>query len=146
MKVIALSSDASKGKSTTIRLLYGLLLVEGFEQVSGTFWLWQKRIEGDFRGILIWNGIKIGINSRGDVLKLVKADLERFKSQGCQIVIFAMRSFMTEKIRVIYPDLIIVNKKHVPNAMTQDSPAVSAMHAARYAANAVDAMKLRALL
>lgn len=146
MKVLTLIGDGRRGKSTTIKLLYSLLLIEGFEQVSGSFWHFGKTNRGDLRGILTWKGILIGINSRGDEEELVVEDLNKFKNDGCQIVICAMRSKMVASVEKQFESMGVLQKNAAKGIRKDVEFDNSRMYAECHLKNAKDARELLEML
>lgn len=88
-KIIALKGVANVGKSDTIRKVYELLLKRypnaKIECRNRIF-----RIETNV--VLIIDGVKIGIESKGDPSSNLPKKLDAFKSAGCQVIICATRS------------------------------------------------------
>src|SRR5438270_370149 len=88
-KVIALRGISSKGKSQTIRQAYDLLVAK----------YPQARVEHlakswgiDIKVVLTINGVKIGIESRGDPSNRLPESLTEFAEMGCEVIICATRT------------------------------------------------------
>lgn len=89
MNIIALRGKGNTGKSTTIRLLHGVLIQNGYQVVSTTF----NPQGGDFRTLFSKNGKLIGITSSGDTYDLVHDNLHALINAGCTICVCACRTF-----------------------------------------------------
>jgi hypothetical protein len=94
MKVIALLGIENTGKSHTINLVYSLLLVKGYNQVSGYFEnLGDPKFE-DFFDVLIKEDIKVGFVAMGDYER-GKSKLSNYIAKlehlSCDFVICACR-------------------------------------------------------
>ncbi len=136
MKVIALTSGTNNGKTNTLKLLYNLLLLDGFQQDSSNFWLVgpKLKLSYDIRTVLIWNGLKLGLMTRGDITRDLEGDLKHLESLDCQLVICASRKWKSWSVKEVFP-----NTSYVPKTK-RTSPA------AMYAANAIDAQQLKDLV
>lgn len=87
--IIALRGKGNSGKSTTIRILHGLLLLYGYQQNSSNL-----RVNGgDFTAIFSKNGRLIGITSSGDTYDLVHNHLQELVNANCEICVCACRTF-----------------------------------------------------
>jgi hypothetical protein len=136
MKIIALRSKRNHGKSATLKLLYSLLLLDGFSQVPDRFWNIGKvpnRLHYDFRSILVWNGIKIGVLTRGDITKNLKADLDFFALEGCKLAI-CPSGIWRWSLKDHFPETIYIGKSKGEKASEM------------YIANAKDAYRLQGLV
>lgn len=89
MNIFALRGRGNSGKSTTIRLLHGLLNQNGYQIVSTTF----NPQGGDFRTVFTKNGKLIGITSSGDTFDLVHDNLEALINDGCTICVCSCRNY-----------------------------------------------------
>lgn len=87
-KVIALRGVAKVGKSQTIKKAYSLLLVE-YPSAQRDCLIVGKT---DVRVILTIDGVKIGIESQGDPNGRLKASLDSFVREGCQVIVCATRT------------------------------------------------------
>ncbi|WP_157209256.1 hypothetical protein [Mariniflexile maritimum] len=88
--IIALRGKGGSGKTTTIRILYELLMLEknNFSVLTSNY----KKKKGDFKAILSKNDMLIGITSSGDTHDLVYKALSEFNDAGCYICICACRT------------------------------------------------------
>ncbi len=89
MYIFALRGRGNSGKSTTIRLLNGLFVQNGYQIVSTTF----NQQGGDFRTVFTRKGKLIGITSSGDTFDLVHDNLEALINDGCTLCVCACRTF-----------------------------------------------------
>jgi len=89
MNIFALRGRGNSGKSTTIRLLNGLFVQNGFQIVSTTF----NPQGGDFRTVFSKNGKLIGITSSGDTFDLVHDNLKALINAGCTFCVCACRTY-----------------------------------------------------
>lgn len=87
-KVIALRGVAKVGKSQTIRKAYDLLLVQYPSAQRGCLIIGKT----DVRVILTIDGVRIGIESQGDPNGRLKASLDLFVQEGCQVIVCATRT------------------------------------------------------
>jgi hypothetical protein len=87
--IIALRGRGNSGKSTTIRLLYDLLLQNGYQIIRSNF----NVTGGDFIAVFSKNGKLIGVTSSGDSYDLVHDRLEELVNDNCNICICACRTF-----------------------------------------------------
>lgn len=88
-KIIALRGRGNSGKSTTIRLLYDLLLQNGYQLISSNI----NVNGGDFIAIFSKNGKLIGVTSSGDTYDLVHDRLQELVNANCNICVCACRTF-----------------------------------------------------
>ena len=72
-QVIMLRGDQHSGKSTTIRLVYDMLLVNGAKVVRTR--VKEGAVNRDFNAILLYNNTLVVFHSTGDAPKQVKAHL-----------------------------------------------------------------------
>lgn len=89
MNIFALRGRGNSGKSTTIRLLHGLLIQNGYQIVNTSF----NTQGGDFRTVFTKNGKLIGITSSGDTFDLVHDNLEALINANCTICVCACRTY-----------------------------------------------------
>lgn len=89
MNIFALRGRGNSGKSTTIRLLHGLFIQNGYQIVSTTF----NPGGGDFRTVFTKKGKLIGITSSGDTFDLVHDNLEALINGGCILCVCACRTY-----------------------------------------------------
>ena len=87
--IIALRGKGNSGKSTAIRLLYDLILQNGYQLVSSNL----NVIGGDFVAVFSKNGKLIGVTSSGDTYDLVHERLQDLENANCNICICACRTF-----------------------------------------------------
>lgn len=87
--IIALRGIGNSGKSTTIRILYTLMLENDFELVESNY----DSHRGDFIAILKKNKKLIGITSVGNTYDYVHERLQELISANCTICVCACRTF-----------------------------------------------------
>lgn len=87
--IIALRGRGNSGKSTTIRLLYDLLLQNGYQIISSNL----NTVGGDFVAVFSKNGKTIGVTSSGDTYDLVHDRLDELVNSNCNICLCACRTF-----------------------------------------------------
>lgn len=80
MEVIALHGAASVGKTTTLNIVYQLLLFQGYRQVPGRF---QDLDNNDFLDVVEIDGVLVGIITQGDYVLALRKYLAYFQSLGC---------------------------------------------------------------
>lgn len=85
--IIALRGRGNIGKTTTIGILYELLLTNNYEPLPGYF---HGRVE--ISDILSKNGALMGITSLGDTYGHVSRNLWDFSITNCDLLICACRS------------------------------------------------------
>jgi len=89
-EVIALRGVAGKGKSTTIRKVYNLLLGKypnaAVEPAPG-----RRGI--DVKVVITIGEVKIGIESRGDPGRALPESLDEFVEISCEIIVCTTRSY-----------------------------------------------------
>lgn len=88
-KIIALKGVANVGKSDTIMKVYELLKKR---YPNAKIECRDKIFRIDINVVLIINGVKIGIESKGDPSSNLPKKLNAFKSADCQVIICATRS------------------------------------------------------
>ena len=88
-KIIALRGKNNSGKSSTIRLLYDLLVAHGYKVVSSNL----GHDGSDFRAVLKKRNALVGITSASDTYDLVHDDLEVLIGSGCSVCVCSCRSF-----------------------------------------------------
>jgi hypothetical protein len=88
-RIIALRGRGNSGKSTTIRLLYDLLLQNRYQLISSNF----NVDGGDFISIFAKNGKLIGVTSSGDTYDLVHHRLQELINANCNLCVCACRTF-----------------------------------------------------
>lgn len=87
--IIALRGRGNSGKSTTIRLLYDLLLQNGYQIISSNF----NAASGDFIAVFSKNGKTVGVTSSGDTYNLVHDRLNELINSNCNICLCACRTY-----------------------------------------------------
>ncbi|GAA0894124.1 hypothetical protein GCM10009122_38040 [Fulvivirga kasyanovii] len=87
--IVALRGRASSGKTSAIRILYELLLQNGFQLVRGNF----RDSGGDFLAVFSKQDKLLGVTSSGDTYDLVHDRLEELTSDNCLLCICACRTF-----------------------------------------------------
>ena len=88
MKIIVIKGNQNSGKTTSIRLVYDILLYLGAEiDIARKY----GKTHIDFDTELIYNGKRIAISSAGDVLKNIHKTVS--DRDGCDILITASRNF-----------------------------------------------------
>ena len=97
MKIIVVKGNPNSGKTTSIRLVYDILLYLGAE-------IDVERKDGktyiDFDAELLYNGKRIAISSAGDVLKNMHGTITKHKD--CDILIMASRKFKRSSLDKIF--------------------------------------------
>lgn len=88
-QLIALRGISNVGKSTTLHILYKLLVADsgtkpGFFEMLG--------YQLDFRAIVVVGGHKIGIVNRGDVSDPLEDFIDGLIARGCSIIVCAART------------------------------------------------------
>lgn len=110
MNVIALEGKSNVGKTSTINIVYQLLLQSGYAQVSGYF---EDLANNDFLDVMTNNNHTIGIVSQGDYAigkSSVKNHLSKLQSYGCDKVICACTIDRSPKIKaavLVYPNVVV---------------------------------------
>ena len=95
MNVLALKGEPNCGKTETLNLVYHLLLLNGYKQVSGHFRVLGNPIIRDFIDVLVQGDKKIGIVTQGDYVvgeNKIAAHLKYLADAGCTIIICACTS------------------------------------------------------
>ncbi len=97
MKIIVVKGNPNSGKTTSIRLVYDMLLYFGAE-------IEKPRSSGktytDFDTELLYKEKRIAISSAGDVLKNIHKTINRHK--GCDILVTASRNFKQSSLDSIF--------------------------------------------
>lgn len=88
-QLIALRGISNAGKSTTLHILYKLLVAD-----SGTKPICFEMLgyKLDFRAIIAVGGQKVGIVNRGDVSDQLEDFIEGLIARGCTIIVCAART------------------------------------------------------
>lgn len=99
MKIIVIKGNPNSGKTTSIRLVYDLLLYKGAKidkpRNSG-------KTYADFDTELLYNEKRVAISSAGDVLKNIHKTMS--DHDGCDILITASRNFKQSSLDEIFSD------------------------------------------
>lgn len=89
--IIAVCGVGNRGKTTSIRLAYRGLEHEASERRP------DDRSRKEVRAaILVINGVKVGFASAGDNVKYLKPDLDRLISDGCNVIVCATHTNLSE--------------------------------------------------
>lgn len=108
MKIIVIKGNQNSGKTTSIRLVYDLLLYKGAKidkpRNSG-------KIYADFDTELLYNEKRVAINSAGDLLKNIHKTVS--DHDGCDILITASRNFRRSSLDRIFSgyDVVYIKKE-----------------------------------
>ncbi|MDE6505327.1 MAG: hypothetical protein K2L42_05585 [Clostridia bacterium] len=104
MKIIALYGRGGCGKTTTLKLLYDVMLKNGFTLLEG------KNMEGaDFSAVLEKDGRRIGLTTYGDNAACLQKPFELFKKYNCEIAVSAGRLKRTKNGSVLFLEKEAVN-------------------------------------
>lgn len=112
MKIVALSGDSGKGKTTTLNLVYDIL-----KQFQGTV-ITQGKVQlgknpKDFETILtLSNNVTVAFFTMGDYSGELITAIEKYNSQSIDILIVAVNNRFTKPITKIgtYPQSKIIPK------------------------------------
>jgi len=85
--VIALWGRSNIGKSSTIKQSYELLVAKYPRAEKG-----HEIFEVDIRVVLTINGVKVGIESKGDPGSRLAESLRLFLKLGCKVIVCATRT------------------------------------------------------
>lgn len=108
MKIIVIKGNPNSGKTTSIRLVYDMLLYFGAE-------IEKPRSSGktytDFDTELLYKEKRIAISSAGDVLKNIHKTINRH--EGCDILVTASRNFRQSSLDRIFSgyDVVYIKKE-----------------------------------
>lgn len=94
MKIIVIKGSLNSGKTTSIRLVYDLLLYLGAEIVVARK---SGKMHIDFDTELLYKEKRIAISSAGDVLKNIPGTISKHKN--CDILITASRNFKQSSLK-----------------------------------------------
>lgn len=97
MKIIVVKGNPNSGKTTSIRLVYDLLLYKG-ATISKARGL--GKTYADFDTELLYKEKRIAISSAGDVLKNIHKTIKRH--EGCDILVTASRNFKQSSLDSIF--------------------------------------------
>lgn len=107
MDVIALRGNSDVGKSTTINIVYQLMLFNGYTQLPGHFRVLGNPVQKDFIDVLELHGVKIGVVSQGDLsrgIDSLRNHLAYLQSVGCAKAVCACTTNIgTVKAVMSYP-------------------------------------------
>ena len=103
MKIIVIKGNPNSGKTTSIRLVYDILLYLGAEiDIARKY----GKTHIDFDTELLYNGKRIAISSAGDLLKNILKTVSDHDS--CDILITASRNFRWSSLDRIFSDYDVV--------------------------------------
>ncbi len=108
MKIIVIKGNPNSGKTTSIRLVYDILLYLGAKidkpRNSG-------KIYADFDTELLYNKKQVAISSAGDLLKNIHKTVS--DHDGCDILITASRNFRRSSLDRIFSgyDVVYIKKE-----------------------------------
>lgn len=115
MRIIVLQGLPDKGKTTTINLVWDLLRNNGGTSTN------RQPYGGDpndFIDTVLWNNLKIGILSMGDLSTPIANEVRNFNNQKCDVVVCAL-STNTAKVRANNAlnkfNALRINKTIAPN-------------------------------
>lgn len=113
MRIIELQGHRNAGKTSTMLILYTILLQNGFVRVGGQLHFPPKP---DFDVLLERDGKKYGFMTFGDKLKDLKKFLSDFdKKHKCELVFTASRQFKTWRIKDDYEETSTIWKSRQPD-------------------------------
>lgn len=95
MKIIVLQGMPSNGKTTTINIVWDLLIKNGGKSLNKHSYGGDQN---DFIDTVLWKSQKIGLLSMGDTSTLIAKEIRNFDSQNCDVVVCAL-SINNEKVR-----------------------------------------------
>jgi len=99
MKIIVVKGNPNSGKTTSIRLVYDLLLYMGAEiAVART----SEKLHTDFDAELLYDEKRIAISSAGDVLKNMRKTIADYKEHNSDILIMASRNFKPSSLDELF--------------------------------------------
>ena len=99
MKIIVVKGNPNSGKTTSIRLVYDLLLYMGAEiAVART----SEKPHTDFDAELLYDEKRIAISSAGDVLKNMRKTIANYKEHNSDILIMASRNFKPSSLDELF--------------------------------------------
>lgn len=85
--VIAVRGSANRGKTTSIQLAYSLL-----RDLYPAAEVEELNIGSDITVVITINGVKVGIESRGDPNSRLFESLNHFVRIGCKVIVCSTRS------------------------------------------------------
>lgn len=93
MKIIAFTNKGNCGKTTTLKMLYGLLAADfDFSQ----FYFYKENDVGDISAMFEYKGKKLGLTTLGDSENDLKRPFVAFKRESCDLIVCACRSRDTQ--------------------------------------------------
>lgn len=99
MKIIVVKGNPNSGKTTSIRLVYDLLLYMGAEiAVART----SEKPHTDIDAELLYDQKRIAISSAGDVLKNMRKTIADYKEHNSDILIMASRNFKPSSLDELF--------------------------------------------
>ena len=87
--ILALRGKSSVGKSSTLQLLYKLLVTN---PNTKTLYFEAVGRKLDFLAIVVIEGVIVGLFNRGDAPATVQDMLERLVNEKCQVIVCAART------------------------------------------------------
>ncbi len=87
MRIIVLQGMPNNGKTTTINLVWNMLCTNGGVSTN------RQPYGGDpndFMDTILWNNLRIGILSMGDMSTPISHEIWNFNNQKCDVVICAL--------------------------------------------------------
>jgi thymidylate kinase len=87
MKIIVLQGMPNTGKTTTINFVWDVLCANGAISTN------RQPYGGDpndFIDTVLWNNLRIGILSMGDMSTYIAKEIKNFNNQECDVVICAL--------------------------------------------------------
>ncbi|MFH2033045.1 MAG: hypothetical protein ABIJ40_20830 [Bacteroidota bacterium] len=86
-KLIALQGTANRGKTSSIKIVYGLIKKQWPKAIID-----ELNVKSDIKVVMTINGKKIGIESQGDPGSRLPESLDYFVQIGCDVIICATRT------------------------------------------------------
>lgn len=87
-KVFALRGTSKTGKTLTIRTFDEFLR----EKFPGAIVEHEHRSRAELRAVLSINGVRIGIETTGEIIKRINESFDLFVNLGCELIICATRT------------------------------------------------------
>lgn len=116
--IIALEGRPSKGKSTTIGLLFDLMRENDYDIVQDK----KRRGSKEFFVILSKTGKKIGVTTYGDNPGIIRQKLEYFIRKGCTIAVIACRPYSSnDGTKAMIESYVAFDKQYVSKTVEVDS-------------------------
>jgi RNase adaptor protein for sRNA GlmZ degradation len=125
MKLVVLTGNANRGKSSTLRIVYDVLQQLGFNVTDNILKRLGSAEQNDFIDIVLNNDAKVGIATMGDYEEKCKECIEEETVQGlyrqlvnvnCTIIILACNVKLSKAIEFLKEyDAIVFNKQESKN-------------------------------